>query len=95
MLNIGHYLSLVTYGSKNGTNITYHQVELTWKTMRLDIHSSLLKLNVCLVVENAWILPEFNFSFLISTGEHKPVMIFFPMPKLLDPKFPAAHTDTF
>ena len=63
--------------------------------MRLDIHSSLLKLNVCLVVENAWILPEFNFSFLISTGEHKPVMIFFPMLKLLDPKFPAAHTDTF
>lgn len=64
--------------------------------MRLDIHSNLLKLSVCLVVENAWILPEFNFSFLISTGEHKPVMIFFfPVLKLLDPKFPAAYTDTF
>lgn len=63
--------------------------------MRLDIHSNLLKLNVCLVVENAWILPEFNFSFLITIGECKTGMIFFPMLKLLDPKFPAAHTDTF
>lgn len=63
--------------------------------MRLDIHSNLLKLNVCLLVENAWILPEFNFSFLISMGECKTVMTFFPMLKLLDPKFPAAHTDTF
>lgn len=54
----------------------YHEVKFTWKTMRLDIHSNLLMLNRCLIVQKSWVLPEFKFSFFISTEEHKPVMIF-------------------
>lgn len=37
----------------------------------------------------------FNFSFVICIGECKTVMTFFPVLELLDPKFPAARTDTF
>lgn len=71
IINVGNYLSLMICGSKIAINVRYRTLDFTWKTMRLDVHSTLLELNVCLIIENALILPGFKFSVFISTGEYK------------------------